>query len=175
MQLNHLILNTTAGDVIISDCRDAITFSGKSRTDKQLSVMTDVTSNTLSYAASKAGKVGKAAREGVAVTALQRAAIASAKGNFTPLYEIIVLESVKCVQPIRNMTDYAMVRGFIKGMRDNLRNGGYSSSGKLTSEATSLETILRLFEACDAAIAHQKAEDAARRAKAEAPAVAVAA
>ena len=162
--MQHLILNTTAGDVVISDCRNAISFVGKSRTDKQLSVMGDVTANTQHYAASKAGKVGKAAREGVAVNALQRAAVMAAKGNFTPLYEIIVLESVKCVQPIRNMTDYAMVRGFIKGMRDNLKNAGYSSSGKLTTEATSLDTILNLFTACDAAIEAQKAADAERRA-----------
>lgn len=161
-----LIINLPGSDVVITECRDRITFEGKTRTDKQLSVLSDVTSNTLTYAASKGGKVGKFAREGVAETTIMRAAVAASKGNFTPLYEIIVLESVKHVAPIRNMTDFAMARGFIRGLRDNLKNGGYSNTGKMTSECVSLETVLRLFDLCDAAIAEQKAKDAERRAAA---------
>lgn len=161
-----LIVNLPGSDLVITECRDAITFEGKSRTDKQLSVLADVTSNTLTYAATKGGKVGKFARDGMAETTILRAAHAAAKGNFTPLYEIIVLESVKHVQPIRNTRDYDMARGFIKGLRDNLRNGGYSSTGKMTSECVSLETVLRVFALCDEAIAEQKAKDAERRAAA---------
>lgn len=161
-----LIINLPGSDLVVTECRDRITFEGKSRTDKQLSVLADVTSNTLTYAASKGGKVGKFAREGVAETTILRAAHAAAKGNFTPLYEIIVLESVKHVAPIRNTRDYDMARGFIRGLRDNLRNGGYTSSGKMTSECASLETVLRLFELCDEAIAAQKTKDAERRAAA---------
>lgn len=173
MNTNQLIVNFPLSSVIHSaqevvespDCRDQISVTGKGRTDKQLCIIAGgVTGNTLAYAASKAGKVGKLAREGNAVTRIERAATAAAQGNFTLMYELIVLESAKHVAPIRNAQGYEMARGFMRGMRDNLKNGGYGTSGKLSSEARDLDTALSIFEACDAAIAVKKAKDAERRA-----------
>lgn len=173
MNTNELLLNfpltntAAATEVVFSpDCREQISVTGKGRADKQLCVIQNgVTGNTLAYAASKSGKVGKLAREGNALTRIERAAHSAAQGNFTYMYELIVLESAKQVQPIRNAQQYDMARGFMRGMRDNLKNGGYGASGKLSSEARDLDTALAIFEACDRAIADKKAKDAERRAK----------
>jgi hypothetical protein len=173
MNTNQLIVNFPVAPIIhgavdvveTPDCRDQITVTGKGRTDKQLCIIQHgVTGNTLAYAASKGGKVGKLAREGNALTRIDRAAQAASNGNFTLMYELIVLESAKHVAPIRNAQQYEMARGFMRGLRDNLKNGGYGNSGKLSTEARDLDTALSIFEACDAAIAVKKAKDAERRA-----------
>lgn len=164
MQSTELAI-MAAGELVI-DCRSQISVNGKGRTDKQLGILRDgVTSNTLAYAATKAGKVGKVAREGSADFRLATAAKQAAIGNFTLLYEIIVLETAKQLQPIRSKSDYVMARGFVRGLRDNLKNDGVSNSGKLTSERQSLDQVLTLFDACDAAMAEQQRKDAERRAK----------
>lgn len=148
------------------DCRSAISVTGKSRTDKALSVLSaGLTSNTMAFAASLKGKVGTTARAGLGDDAAERAAAAAGVGNFTPLYELIVLLSVKCVQPIRSGADYERARGFIRGLRDNLKDGGYSRAGKLTAEAVGYDKCLRLFEAADAMIELRRAENAERRAR----------
>ena len=167
----ELILSnvTPTGDLVIADCRSAISFGGKSRTDKQLSVISAGLSRSVTMlAATRAGKVGKLARENMGIDASALISHDAARGNFTPLYEALVLTSVKCLQPITNASAYDMARGFVKGMRDNLRNGGYSAAGKLTAEARAYDECIALFADCDRAIAARKEADAKRRAEQQA-------
>lgn len=155
----------TASDVVI-DCRDALSVTGKSRTDKALSVIrSGITTNTRMFAAAQKGKAATEARQGLGDDSMARAALEAARGNYTQFYELIVFLSVKCVQPIRSGADYERARGFIGGLRDNLKDAGYNKSGKLTTEAKGYDACLMLFRAADAAIEARKVEDANRRAQ----------
>lgn len=162
----ELTTQQSAEVVETPDCRSVISVTGKSRTDKALSVLgAGVTSNTLTFASSIKGKVGTQARRGLGEDAVQRAAAAAGLGNFTLLYELVVLCSVKCVQPIRSAGDYERARGFLQGLRDNLKDGGYNSTGKLTAEARAYDDCLHMFEAADEQINLQRQANAERRAR----------
>lgn len=171
MELSNLMLAVSSSAMQVLDepeCRNTIVVLGKNKAEKLGAIVeAGLTGNTLGYAAGKKGKAFDVIRAENERTRVERAAVAAAKGKFTLMYELIVLESGKTIQPITNRETYERARGFISGLRDNLKNGGRATSGKLSAEAVALETALAIFDVTDAAIEAQKMLDAERRRQAD--------
>lgn len=64
---------------------------GKTVTERRLSVIRSATSDTKMFAVNQAGKIGKAAREGMASEGIARITANAARGNYKPLSEALAL------------------------------------------------------------------------------------
>jgi hypothetical protein len=129
-----------------------IIVSGKTATEKRLSVVATATRAASMFLLTQGGKVGKAAAENVAMEGINGIAKAARNGNYTPL-----AESLAC---ITGESVFIRSRSMYEGLADvylaksadveQSKNGGYSSSGKPTAKRIAVDRCLMLIQAvCD--------------------------
>jgi hypothetical protein len=101
--------------------------TGKSVSERRLSVLPNASFEAVLYASSRTGKVGKVAREGLAGQSSELIARAARRGNYRPLSETLAVMLGESVT-ISNRASYdALVDRFSDRLADlNLaKNGGY--------------------------------------------------
>ncbi len=147
--MNNLMLSpefAEAGlDVSLSPAK--IVVNGKTSTDKKLSVLPGASFAAQAYLSQSKGKVGKAAREGVALNGLAAIAHAARRGNYKPLAEALAATLGESVF-ITSRATFQALPDMLSAKLQDLRNGGYSAkSGKPTGARTALQTSLALVQA----------------------------
>jgi hypothetical protein len=109
-----------------------INVSGKTKTERQLSVVNTASTQTKLALASAKGKVGQAARNGIAYTGLKAIAQAAAKANYRPAAEYY---AARLGQPmvITNRASFESMPDVFEAMimkAKMSKNGGYSQCKK---------------------------------------------
>jgi hypothetical protein len=106
--------------------------TGKTVSERRLSVLPNASFEAVLYASSRTGKVGKIAREGLAGQSSELIARAARRGNYRPLSETLAVMLGESVT-ISNRASYdALVDRFSDRLADlNLaKNGGYTIDKK---------------------------------------------
>lgn len=140
--------NQSAIDSAIVEYMPAhVSVEGKTATEKRLSVVKKSDASVVSYAASMGGKVGQLAREGMQADSIRRVAAAAARGNYSPLAQLLSLVSAEPVS-ISNRASYESLVDRYQPMLEQLDINGkmYSASGKLSSKAATLTTLIALVQ-----------------------------
>jgi hypothetical protein len=110
--------------------------SGKTVSEKKLSVVGQASAPALAYLSNQKGKIGKYAREGLAVAGEAMIAKHARSGNYKPLTDAIAALTGASLT-VRNRAEYECLAGrFEDAMRD-LKNQGYIVDKKTGMEKPS--------------------------------------
>ena len=140
-----------------------VTVQGKTASDKRLSVINaGIASATAHYLIDKKGKVGQAVRQSLGVQGAVLIAQHAFRGNFRPLAEALAVEQGKSYT-IRNREDYNAIAWQLGHDLLNLKNEGYSTSGKPTAARTALQNCIGLMDVCRTVGAAMKREADGRK------------
>lgn len=125
-----------------------VVVSGKTTTEKRISVVNQGSTAVRLFAAEMKGKVGMAARSGLQNQGLSLIASQARRGNYKPLAEalgLILAESVT----ITNRASFESLRDRYTGKAEDMVNAGkdYNKAGKLTSAYSNMLQALSLIDA----------------------------
>lgn len=120
---------------------------GKTSTEKRLSVVRKADASVVSYAASMGGKVGQAARSGMQADSIAKVATNAARGNYTPLAQLLSLITAEPVS-ITNRASFESLKDRYEPMLEQLETNGklYSASGKPSAKASTLMACIAVIE-----------------------------
>jgi RNA polymerase-binding transcription factor DksA len=140
IQLSVLVYHLTLGDIKMENIAkfdlDAvnnavaefvpacIVVSGKTLTEKKLSVVSQASSAALAYAVNQKGKVKKYACEAMAVASESMIAKHARGGNYKPLADAIAMVTGASLS-IRNRAEFETLAGRFEDQLIDLKNGGY--------------------------------------------------
>ena len=96
---------------------------GKTQTDRRLSVMASASTATRMFAVNQGGKIGKAAREGVASAGVNSIIKAASCNNYKPLSEALALITGESVF-ITNRASYQSLKDRFAPMAEELEDSG---------------------------------------------------
>lgn len=158
-------LQTVNAADVIEYAPVSVTVTGKTLTEKKLSVVAQASVATKCFLAAAAGKVGKEARLGLAADGMSMIATSALRGNYKPLAEALASLTGETLT-ISNRAAFECLGDRFRDRISDLKNGGYSVSKKtgLTvagSKRTSYEQCVTLIERvqafCQAEIAKRQA------------------
>lgn len=110
--------------------------SGLTVTEKKLSVVQAASAPALMYLGGQKGKVGKYAREGLALQAESIIAKHARGGNYAPLAQAIAALTGQSLS-IRNRAEFESLSGRFEDALRDLKNGGYTVCKKTGVEKSS--------------------------------------
>lgn len=124
-----------------------VSVEGKTTTEKRLSVVAKADASVVSFAATMGGKVGTAARSGLQADAIRKVAVQAARGNYTPLAQMLSLITAEPVS-ISNRQSFESLNDRYQPILDQLETNSkmYSASGKLSSKASMLTACIAVVE-----------------------------
>jgi len=124
-----------------------VSVEGKTATEKRLSIVAKADASVVSFAATMGGKVGKEARSGLQADAIRKVSVHAARGNYTPLAQMLSLITAEPVS-ISNRSSFESLVDRYQPMLDQLEVNGkmYSTSGKLSSKAATLTACIAVVE-----------------------------
>jgi hypothetical protein len=141
--------------------------NGITSTERKVNVIERGISTAASLALSGTkGKIGTMIRGAQIATGLNAIAASAARGQFRPFAEVAAFTLGRTIT-MANAKDWDSFGYHIDQCLESVlakKNGGYSTSGKPTSEHSALLSIKGLYKECDDARIEQRAADAARRA-----------
>lgn len=150
-QFNAADLNNAMVEFV--PARVAVT--GKTATEKRLSVITVASTEVQLFAANMKGKVGAAARNGLFEEGFNRIASAAARGNYKPLAEALALLQGEHVY-ITNRASFESLGDRYEAKLDELEASGKKytkgSEEKLTSKFLMYTQCLSLVSGVHAAV-----------------------
>ena len=103
--------------------------TGKTVTEKKLSVISQATAPALAYLSTQKGKVGKYAREGLAVAGEAMIAKQARSGNYKPLTDAIAAITGASLT-VRNRAEFETLAGRFEDQLRDLKNNGYTVDKK---------------------------------------------
>ena len=166
--MQFIAQSAPAADFEVSITPVRVEANGLTSTERRTNVVERGISTAASLALSGTkGKLGTAIRANQVVTGLNATAAAAARGQFRPFAEIAAFTLGRTIT-LANGKDWDAFGYHLDQCLESVlgkKNGGYSSSGKPTSEHAALLTIKALYKECEDARIEQRAADAARRAK----------
>lgn len=101
-----------------------VVVSGKTVTEKKLSVVGQATAPALAYLSNQKGKLGKYAREGLSVAGEAMIAKHARGGNYKPLADAIAAITGASLT-IRNRAEFETLGGRFEDQLRDLKNDGY--------------------------------------------------
>ena len=107
----------------------AVVVSGKTLTEKKLSVVGQASSQALAYLCNTKGKVGKMAREGISSAGTSLIATQARSGNYKPLADAIAAITGQSLS-IPNRATYETLAGRFADAMQDLPREGYALSKK---------------------------------------------
>jgi predicted ATP-dependent Lon-type protease len=127
----------------------SVVVAGKTLTEKRVSVVEQASSQALAYLCNTKGKVGKFAREGMAVVGLHRIATQARSGNYKPLADAIAATTGQSLT-IANRATYESLCGRFEDALQDLPRNGYAVSKKdntmkPTAKRIALEQVIALI------------------------------
>jgi hypothetical protein len=106
-----------------------VVVAGKTLTEKRVSVVQNATSAALAYAVNQKGKVGKFARENMAMASEGMIARAARAGNYRPLADAIAMVTGASIS-IRSRAEFETLAGRFEDQLIDLKGGGYVTCKK---------------------------------------------
>ena len=156
---------TATAEVSMTPIR--IEANGSTGVERKMNVIERGISTAASLALSGTkGKIGTAIRAEQIATGLNAIAASAARGQFRPFAEVAAFTLGRTIT-LANGKDWDSFGYHLDQCIESVlgkKNGGYSTSGKPTTEHTALKTIKALYLECEEARIEQRAADAARRA-----------
>ena len=114
----------------------SIVVSGKTLTEKRISVVSNAGLAAQAYLSAQKGKIGKVAREGLALHGEALIANAARRGNYTPLCEAIASITGETLT-ISNRASFECLGDRFADKLADLKNGGYTMSKDGTEKSSS--------------------------------------
>jgi hypothetical protein len=114
----------------------SIVVSGATLTEKRLGVVSNAGLAAQAYLSAQKGKIGKVAREGLALQGEALIASAARRGNYTPLCEAIASITGETLT-ISNRASFECLGDRFADKLADLKNGGYTMSKDGTEKSSS--------------------------------------
>jgi hypothetical protein len=126
----------------------SIVVSGKTLTEKRIGVVSNAGLAAQAYLSAQKGKIGKVAREGLALHGEALIASAARRGNYTPLCEAIASITGETLT-ISNRASFECLGDRFADKLADLKNGGYTTTKdgveKSTSKRNGLMQVMALI------------------------------
>lgn len=119
----------------------SVVVSGKTLTEKRVGVVSNAGLAAQVYLSAQKGKIGKVAREGLALQGEALIASAARRGNYKPLCEAIASITGETLT-ISNRASFECLGDRFADKLADLKNGGYTLAKDGTEKATSKRTGL---------------------------------
>jgi RNA polymerase-binding transcription factor DksA len=117
--------NATDFDTAVAEFGPAqVIVTGKTVTEKKLSVVGQASAPALAYLSNQKGKLGKYAREGLSVAGEAMIAKHARSGNYKPLTDAIAAITGASLT-VRNRAEFETLAGRFEDQLRDLKNGGY--------------------------------------------------
>lgn len=161
-QFSQDAINSAVAEFIPAEIR----VTGKTSTEKRLSIITVAEDSVQLFAASMKGKVGNAARDGIAGQGLRAMTMQAARGNYRPLAQCLALIQGENVY-MTSRAAYESYGDVLGAKMDQLADADkkYTKGGdKFSAKYAALAQCLALYSGIKdgvAAIYAQRDEDAA--------------
>jgi hypothetical protein len=114
----------------------SVVVSGKTLTDKRVGVVSNAGLAAQVYLSAQKGKIGKVAREGLALQGEALIASAARRGNYKPLCEAIASITGETLT-ISNRASFECLGDRFADKLADLKNGGYTTAKDGTEKSTS--------------------------------------
>ena len=115
---------TSINNAVAEFAPACVVVTGKTLTEKRVSVVQNATSAALAYAVNQKGKVGKFARESMAMASEGMIASAARAGNYKPLADAVAMVTGASIS-IRNRAEFETLAGRFEDQLIDLKGGGY--------------------------------------------------